>query len=538
MAIEKTIIIKADTTAAVKDVDALSGSIGGVGEAAEDTSESIKGIGNATEGASKKTKKLGIAVKGVGVALKAAGIGLIVALFAKLAETVGKNQKVMDIFSNVMTTLEIAFKDLFSFVSDNFMPAMERVKSFFENLTFDKIKNAIKENIIERFNSVLEVLGFVGTAFKKLFEGDFKGALDAVKEAGKEMVDVFTGVDGTFDKVTDIVVKGAKAIGNYAKETYDAAAAMTELSNQALLAEAINRGLIEQFDRQAEQLRQIRDDESASIEDRIAANKELGEVLEEQERLMLANAALVVQAAQNELDLNNNIENQIALIEAQNEVAAIQAQIEGFRSEQLVNTNSLLREKNEIEQAAFDLLTAKEKAEAEAAAKKKAADEKAAADEIALAKTVQEAKVNMTVGTLGRISQLTEQNSKLGKATAAAAALINTYQGITAELATKTATPFGFALKIANIATTAAIGFKSVKDILKTNPGSSSGGGSVSTGGGGASAPAFNLVAGTGSNQIAESLANQDQPLQAFVVSSEVTSGQALDRNIIQNSSL
>ena len=38
--------------------------------------------------------------------------------------------------------------------------------------------------------------------------------------------------------------------------------------------------------------------------------------------------------------------------------------------------------------------------------------------------------------------------SAAGKATAAAAALINTYQGITAELATKTVTPFEFGVKL------------------------------------------------------------------------------------------
>lgn len=532
MAITKEIIIKADTSDAVTNIDDLGTSIEGVGDDAVKTSKQVSGIQKASNGAAK-------GFKAIGTAFKAIGIGLVVALFAKLAEILGKNQKAMDFFSNVMTGLEIAFKDLYGFVTQNFLPAFERLKSFFDNLTFDQIKNAIKENIIERFNSVLEVLGFVGEAFKKLFEGDFKGALNAVKEAGKEMVDVITGVDGTVDKVTDAVVSGVTAMTNYAKETYNAADAITELNNQALIAEAVNRGLIEQYDRQAEQLRQIRDDESASIEDRIAANDKLAEVLNEQEEIMLKNADIAIQAAANNLAVNDTIENQVALIDAQNEKLGIQAQIEGFRSEQLVNTNGLLREKNEIEQAALDLLTEKELAEAEAIAKKKAADEKAAADEIALAKTVQEAKVSMTVGTLGRISQLTEQNSKLGKATAAAAALINTYQGITAELATKTVTPFEFGLKLVNIATTAAIGFKSVKDILKTNPKSagSAGGGSVG-GGGGQSAPAFNLVAGTGSSQIANSIQSQDNVQRSYVVSSDQTTAAAIDRNIVAGSQL
>ena len=56
-------------------------------------------------------------------------------------------------------------------------------------------------------------------------------------------------------------------------------------------------------------------------------------------------------------------------------------------------------------------------------------------------------------------------------------------------------------------------------------------------GGGGAQAPAFNLVEGTGTNQVASSIQNQE-PVKAFVVSSDMTSGQELDRNIKENASL
>ena len=45
--------------------------------------------------------------------------------------------------------------------------------------------NAIKDNLIERFNSALEVIGYLGTAIKKVFEGDFDGAMEAAKNAGK-----------------------------------------------------------------------------------------------------------------------------------------------------------------------------------------------------------------------------------------------------------------------------------------------------------------------------------------------------------------
>ena len=158
-------------------------------------------------------------------------------------------------------------------------------------------------------------------------------------------------------------------------------------------------------------------------------------------------------------------------------------------------------------------------------------------------KIAEAAKINMVKNTFGNIARALGQNSKAGKAFAAAQALINTYQGISAELATKTATPFGFALKLANIASTAAIGFKSVKDILKTDPKSTGGGGasaSVSTRGGGASqAPAFNIVGAGVTNQLADAIAGQSQePTRAYVVSSDVSTAQELDRNIVEGASI
>lgn len=78
---------------------------------------------------------------------------------------------------------------------------------------------------------------------------------------------------------------------------------------------------------------------------------------------------------------------------------------------------------------------------------------------------------------------------------------------------------------------------------LQSLGGGSGGGGSSqsSTGGGSSvpSAPSFNLVAGTGTNQIAQGLASgQSQPIQAYVVSGAVTSGQSLDRNIVNDASI
>ena len=69
--------------------------------------------------------------------------------------------------------------------------------------------------------------------------------------------------------------------------------------------------------------------------------------------------------------------------------------------------------------------------------------------------------------------------------------------------------------------------------------GTPSAGGGAASGGGGApaSAPQFNVVGNSGVNQIAQTLGAQ-QPVQAYVVASNVTTQQSLDRNIVANASL
>ena len=54
--------------------------------------------------------------------------------------------------------------------------------------------------------------------------------------------------------------------------------------------------------------------------------------------------------------------------------------------------------------------------------------------------------------------------------------------------------------------------------------------------GGGATAPAFNLVEGSESNAIQQSIQGQDNAVKAYVVSGEVTTAQSADRNIVEGS--
>lgn len=551
---EKVVIqLEADTTQAIKGIDKVDESI-------QDLNTSLQDTGKGFEGMDDGAKKASKGIKGIGNALKAAGIGLAIAAFATLKEIFEQNQKVADAFNTAFEFVSIAFNDFANFVINNTSTITGFFKSIFEDpkQSVLDLGNLIKNNIIERFNSLLDTLGYVGDAVVKFFKGDFSGAAESAKQAGTEFIDVLTGVDGTVEKVTKTVNNVVKATTSYVTETAKAAQANVELEKTARLAEAANQGLIEKYDRQAEQLRQTRDDESKSFEERIKANEELGKLLDEQEKSMMANANARVKQAEAELAKNKeNIENQIAYQEALNEQAGIEAQITGFRSEQQTNTNSLLREQKDLQnelaligktERELERLELQQDYDAKKLLIEREVTDEAEKNERLLVlqedynaklQVLENAKFEMATQTLGNIAKAVGENTKAGKAAAAAAALINTYQGITAELATKTVTPFEFAIKLANIATTAAIGFKSVKDILKTDPKTASGG-SVPTGSAPASAPpAFNIVGTAAGNQLAETIAGQSQqPIKAYVTSQDVTTAQSLERNIVNGAAI
>ena len=339
------IITKTDKS--VKEVDNLNKSLETTNDEVSELKTSSKALGVLKNGA----KGVAGSFKAMGTALKAAGVGLAIAAFGLLKELFESNQKVVDTFNIAFESLSIAFNDFFNFISKNVSAVSEFFKSIFDDplASVKALGNAIKNNIIERVKSALEVFGFLGKAMKKLFAGDFKGAIDEVKNAGTEFVDVLTGVDDSVEKATEVVNKGVTALTEYTKSTYEQAKSNVELKKSAELATVANQGLIEKYDLQAESLRQIRDDERKSIEERKKANDELALVLDKQEKAMLANAQLQLKSARAELKKDkDNVEAKKAVMEAENELAAVRAQVAGFRSEQQTNEAALEKEGLEL----------------------------------------------------------------------------------------------------------------------------------------------------------------------------------------------
>lgn len=341
---EVTYKLNVETNSAVKEVDDLNKSL-------ETTNNEVSGLKTSGKAlGALKTGAKGVAggFKMMGTALKAAGIGLALAAFATLKELFEQNQKVVDVFNIAFESLSLAFSDFFNFISKNVGAVTDYFQKIFDNPieSIKKLGDAIKENLITRLEGIMELIPSLGKSISLLFKGEFT-------EAGKVLANatakVFLGVENAVEKATEVITEGVTALVDYTKSTVEAATANVELKKSAELAAVANQGLIEKYDLQAESLRQIRDDERLSIEDRKKANDELLLVLDQQEKAMLSNAQISLRAAQAELKKDkNNIEFKKAVMEAENELAAVRAQVAGFRSEQQSNDLALSKEELEM----------------------------------------------------------------------------------------------------------------------------------------------------------------------------------------------
>jgi len=549
----KIIDLEVRTGSSQKDVESL-------GDGINNLKDGIDDIPKATSKASK-------GFKGLGNAIAATGVGAALLIFKKMIDVFKENQIVLDAFSVSFEATSLIFNDFFNYLNDNVGNVIGYFKALFEDPQQNArdFGEAIKRNVIERINSSIEALGFFATAVKKAFSLDWDGAMEAAKMGGKELIDTVTGIDGSFDKVVDTVSNAATSVSNYAKSTLDAAKSNVDLTKSAEVAAVMQQGLIEKYDRQAELQRQIRDDESKSIEERIAANVELGRILDEQETSMLELADLQLAAAQAQYDKNQNQENYIALLEAQNEKEGVLAQIAGFRSEQLTNINSLERERVDLikEERENDLEYFAEEADRKAKEdedKKKAHEEELKQKEeirqatlnnldTIIASAGQETKIGRALFIAKQAMIIKEQVIKakatlteLGMIAAKSGADIASGAGATA----KVGFPQNVPLLIAFAAQAAGI-FSSIKSAVNAAKGSASkmgasGGGSVSMprmSSAASAPPAFNVVGASETNQLAQSIGQDEkQPVKAYVVSNDVSDAQALDRNIVESASI
>ena len=353
---------------ALKDINKLEKELKDVQKTVKDSNEAtekqLESVEKSAEGSAKGVSKVGTSLKNI-----ASAIGIVAILqkaFEFVSAAIQENQQVMDGLNMVFETAQIVFNQ----VLDAFINIYKTVTESAEN--FDALGKVVKSIVTLAFTplklsfyAIKLGLQVAQLAWEKSFFGDgdpetIKGLNAAIQETKNDIEEVAVAavdagssiVTNIAEAVTEVVAIGESAVEEFGKVSIKVAAetakSNTALKKSAAIAAAESRMALERYATESEQLRQIRDDDRNSIEDRIKANNDLKEVLAKQQAEMLNNVAMVERAAQAQFDLTGKDEDYIAVLDAKAERLGVISAIEGFNSEQKSNDTALTKEQIDL----------------------------------------------------------------------------------------------------------------------------------------------------------------------------------------------
>ena len=337
----------------------------------EDSKGAINKLNNATGGFIDKLKLL--ATNPIVLVLT-----LIVGVFKVLEKAIGRSEKATESFARVGAFISGIFNGMIAvlepiveLLGDALVTAIEKPGEAWTAFVgaLQTGYEVWKTQILDRFLGNLKILSGTfekGVLKMRIAWNEFTGDSEETEKLEKSLEKVNKKIEEGYEAhriANEQLVNGFKAVvdgvnkfGDKAKEAYDKASTATEglANSERRLVE--NRIALEKQQltslRLAEKQRQIRDDTSKTMEERIAANKQLGVILAEQSKKELALAQLSLDIAKKKVIANGD---DIASLEevgaAEVKILEIKERITGQLSEQIVNETGLKKEAKETEKA-------------------------------------------------------------------------------------------------------------------------------------------------------------------------------------------
>ncbi len=457
MASEEIIIkVKTDTKNADKGLDNIKKSAKGAGDEAKAAAGQFSVMGVSLNGVKAAFGKVIPMAKlmftSIRVGLAATGIGAFVLAIGSLMTFFTKTKRGAEMLEKATAGLGAAF----AVITDRMSALGEGLVNVFTNPqeAVENLWETIKTNLINRVEGMMMQFEALGTVIQGALDLDFDEIKKGMGEFGDATLQVATGMDEIQRK------DFAESVKDIATEIKEETKAAIELKGalQAIKDEERAFSIEKAKTRQEIQKARLEAiDENKTLDERIEALQRAADL-----EIATTEAAIAMQdrklkAKQAEVDLGESLAEDFDEL-AQLEVELIDLQTQSFQTRKRIATEL---ETLTNEQIALDKQAAKDKIDAdnEAAKNKKIKDKEELKNSEALAKS----KIALAQGTLSLIQDTFGKESAAGKAAAIAQATINTYQGITAALAS--APP---PINIGLAAITGAAGFKSVADIVST----------------------------------------------------------------------
>ena len=322
-----------------------------------------KGIVNVGKGAASAFTKIG----------KFAGAA---AIFGALTGALKGSQKATDLLNRGLGIINGVVNTL----TDSIFAQVEAVSK--QNGGFDATQKLLGGVLKIAFNAMLlqiQSIRLVVLSLQKAWEESIFGSGDTkkieelnksiddakgkLKEAGKEIANGAKDIGNNFVEaleeigegtmaVVDGVTAGVKKIN--LKELNKQAERNVELQKAAALAEAARQKIQLESQATQEKLRQLRDDETKSLGDRLKANQDLLASQKEQAEKEKEQINIIIAAAAAQYALTKSNEDLVALKNAQLQLSELNERITGQETEALQNQNNLTKERIELQKKLDD----------------------------------------------------------------------------------------------------------------------------------------------------------------------------------------
>jgi hypothetical protein len=212
------------------------------------------------------------------------------------------------------------------------------------------------------FNGLFKIIKPLGMFFAEVF-------IKTLENVGTVAEKVSNGLANVLEFVgAESAAKGIRNITNEVKQSSIASANLAKAEGELQSKQRNGAKIQLDYQRQAEKLRQQRDDETKSISERIRINNQLGGVLQKQSASELEIANKQLQVANLKILAEGKTTDSLnARAEAEKNISDIKERITGQESEQLANLNSLRKEsadkKKELDSQSVDSALSKSRSE-------------------------------------------------------------------------------------------------------------------------------------------------------------------------------
>lgn len=443
-------------------------------QTSKEAKEAGKDIDKMNKETSASANKVSANMKKIGTAIKASGIALLVGIALKLGQRFSQSADGIRLATTAMEGMNIALDTTIQFYRDMFL------------------------------------------AWGYIFEGDFSKGWDKTKEAVNGASDSFKDLYGNAKKLADLKIFSTE----FARGAQITAAL---IESEIIAQKQISENTDLSFAKRIEATKQLNAEQSKLISLREQAIENDIKYFEAKDSLTEAEKDQLASLRASYILVGNTIEEQ--RIENLNRMRSLQAEIKEKDPREIVNpvTGLSTNELDTVMESQFKAIEISNK------------------NQMVSAKAVQKAKNALALEgaefIANSLANVADEGSVLQKAAGVASVLIDTYKGIMSVWGAYGAVPYVAAAMTAVIA---AIGQLNIQKILATKkPSEKNLSGNVSRTSGNVSQPNFNVVESSNTNQLNETLAaNNIEPVKAYVVSSEMTTQQALDRQITNTATI